>query len=124
MTDPFGISRSAVTRMRELVDEIVRQERRGLGLLAGEVEILDAIRDVLEAITIDRILVEVLTLRSHAADVEREPRTDLVATRGNVLAGDDRLHHVDRELAKRFSASGRGESGLERAAVDALEMPR
>src|SRR4029077_10126149 len=70
------------------VDELVGDGRDRLALLAFEIEILDLLRRILPAVAADERVVEVLPLRAHPADVEREVRLERVAQRLDVVADE------------------------------------
>ena len=57
---------------RRELQQLVGDERLGLLLLAGEVELLDRRRLGLVAVAAGQLVVEVLALRAHAAHVERD----------------------------------------------------
>src|SRR6266487_1606650 len=74
---------------RHLVHERVRDRRRRLLLLAGEVEVLDALGGALVPVAAHEVVVEVAPARPHAAHVEGEARLDHGPTGGDVVAQHD-----------------------------------
>src|SRR5579885_1511345 len=76
------------------------EERRRLRLLAGEVEVLDALRLGGEAVAAGEVVVEVLLARAHAADVEREHGLDELEARLHVVADDDGDRDRDVEVGR------------------------
>ena len=84
-------------RQRDHVDQLVRERRRGLVLLAVQVQVLNLARGVLEPVALDQLVVEVLLARAHAADVQREEVAHPIAGRRPVV-GDVRVdgrRHVE-----------------------------
>ena len=70
-------------------------------LAAAEVELLDALGVLLPAVPAHERVVEVLALRAHAADVEREIRLQRVAQRLHVVADEDVDGRRDLEAGRR-----------------------
>ena len=73
--------------------------------LPDEVEVLDLRRLALEAVAAGELVVEVLALGAHAADVERELGLDHVEARLDVVADDDGDGHRDVELRRLLAAA-------------------
>ena len=69
-----------------VVDEVVGDQGGGLGLVAAEVQVLDLGGHVLVAVPAGEVVVEVLALRAHAADVQRDHRLHHVAQGRDVVA--------------------------------------
>src|SRR5215213_10145465 len=60
---------------RHLVDELVGYSGDRFTLLPAELQLLNALRLFLVAVPLDERVVEVRTARAHAADIEREHRS-------------------------------------------------
>src|SRR5581483_11176658 len=86
---------------RDGVDEIVGDRLDRLALSPAEVELLDARRVRFPAVARDECVVEVLALRAHAADVQREGRLERVAQRLDVVTDEDVCRCRDLEAVRR-----------------------
>src|SRR5699024_391471 len=71
--DPLGHVRPGPDE-RDRPDQLVGHRRGGLVLLAVQVEVLDLLRLVLVAVAAGELVVEVLALGPHPADVQRPAR--------------------------------------------------
>src|SRR5262245_41890451 len=89
---------------RDLVHEGVRHRGGGVLLLAGKVEVLDALGLALVAVAGDQLVVEVLPPRSHAAHVERELRLDPRTAGRHVVAHHHRHRGRHVEAVQRLAA--------------------
>ena len=74
--------------------------------LPVEVEVLDLLRGVLEAVALHELVVEVLLARAHAADVERDERAHHVARGLDVVADVDLHGRRDVEVVERLAVAG------------------
>src|SRR5207302_769953 len=98
------------------LEHLLRNERFGLLLVAGQVELLNLLRLGFIPVAANEGVVEVLVLRAHAADVERHSRPGQVTQMRDVLllADGDRTggasrFHTSRQISmiSRVRASGR-----------------
>ena len=93
---PLSFQASSRSAMRsfgpmsaDLVDQLVGHRGDRLALVALEVQVLDLLGRVLEAVAAREVVVEVLAARAHAADVERGHRLHEAAQHVDVVADDD-----------------------------------
>src|SRR3954453_13652880 len=96
---------------RRRVDQLVGQRRRGLLLLAVEVEVLDLVGRVPEPVAPHQGVVEVLLARAHPAHVQREEWPHGVAGAIDVVVDADL--HAWRDLEAVERAAGARRSLLE-----------
>ena len=98
---------------RHLLQQLVRDLGGGLVLLAVQVEVLDLLGLLLEAVPAGEVVVEVLALGAHAADVQRGHRAAELQVALHVVADGERGLADDVELAQRGVALGlpRGQGG-------------
>src|SRR5207244_103365 len=92
----------------------VRQRRRRRRLLAGEVEVLDALGGALVPVAAHEVVVEVAPARPHAAHVEGEARLDHGPAGGDVVAQHDGDGGRDVEAREGFAAARAREARLAR----------
>src|SRR4051794_22000064 len=90
---------------RHGVDELVGHRGGRLVALAVEVEVLDVLRRLLEAVAHGERVVEVLLARAHAADVERDERAHPVARRPQVVVDRDVHGRRDVEAVERAAGA-------------------
>src|SRR5436190_21591739 len=107
---------------RERVDERVGHGRGRVALLAVEIELLDPVGLGLPAVPADERVVEVLPLRAHSADVERDVRLQRVAKRRDVVAHEDAHSRRDLEALPR-APDARPERRVEALGIDEDREP-
>src|SRR5216684_5215063 len=107
-----------------LVHEGIRDRRRRLVLLAGEIEVLDALGDALVPVAAHEVVVEVAPARAHAADVEGEARLDHGPAGGDVVAQHDGDGGRDVEAREGLAAARAREARLERFLEDGHPLRR
>src|ERR1700730_13019650 len=108
---------------RHLVHERVRDRRRLL-LLAGKVEVLDALGGALVPVAAHEVVVEVAPARPHAAHVEGEARLDHGPAGGDIVAQHDGDGGRDVEAREGFAAARAREARLERFLEDGHPLRR
>ena len=109
---------------RELVDQLARDLRHRLVLLAAQVEVLD-LRDLLFVAHADRdVGVEVLALRAHAAEVERVVGAEAVGGGVDVVGDDERHCRRDLEGVLGMAGALAGEALVQRLPVHLLVRGR
>ena len=86
------------TAQRHRLEQIVRHQRFGLGLLAVEVEILNLLGFLFVAIPADDVVVEVAPLGAHSAYVQGHHGSGQVPQSDDVVPLADGYHPANRDL--------------------------
>ncbi len=117
--DPLGDVTLRSAQIRQL-QELIGDRRLGLLLLAIEIEVLDDRRLLLEAVAHHQLVIEVLALGAHAADVERNTGTRELAQPRDVLAFTDREQSASRDHELTTRGIALGATGGERRTPDVI----
>ena len=111
--DPLGHVALGPAQRRGL-EQLVGHQRLRLGLLAVEVEVLDLLGLLLEAVAAHHVVVEVLPLGPHPPDVEGDHGPGQVAQCGHLVTLADGHQPAHGDLQRPEGRVPLGRSGIER----------
>src|SRR3954447_6950286 len=112
------------TDQRQLLDQLRRNCGTGLVALAGEEQVRHFVDHLLVAHANGHVRVEILPLRSHAAEVEGVVRTQRVDTLRDVVRHDQRYRRGDVEVVERAARAVAAEALGEGVFVEVLVAGR